>query len=140
MRDTTEEPTERMPEFRPCAGPYPSMDMICILSEDESYRSDYFGPALSVLLHPYEDRIIGFNVSSVNFLARFARETYGHPKDAPLSLRTLTRLAALASWPVPIPVRHTKILEKIDAYFAEDRHQGLCLTREGWNSVITVKA
>ncbi len=48
--------------FRPCAGYFSPMDYLICLEEDVSYRAKQISPRFDVLLHPYEDRIIGIKV------------------------------------------------------------------------------
>lgn len=49
--------------FKPSARYYQAMDHLLYLNEDCSYRSQWIDPTLDVLLHPYEDRIVGAKIS-----------------------------------------------------------------------------
>jgi hypothetical protein len=46
-------------KFVPVARYYPAMDYFLYLREDVSYRSDRVDGALTLLWHPYEDRLVG---------------------------------------------------------------------------------
>jgi hypothetical protein len=54
--------------FSPVARYYPGMDFLLYLNEDCSYRADRIDPFLTVLWHPYEDRLVGVKLKGFRFL------------------------------------------------------------------------
>ena len=54
--------------FAPIARYYPSMDFVIYLKEDCSYRADRVDSFLTVLWHPYEQKLVGVKVKGFAFL------------------------------------------------------------------------
>ena len=54
--------------FAPVARYNPKMDALTYLNEDCSFRADRVDPILTVLWHPYEDKLVGIKLKGVKFL------------------------------------------------------------------------
>ena len=54
------------------------MDFLLYLREDCSYRADRVDPFLTVLYHPYEDRIVGIKLKGFRFLFDQFRKIVEH--------------------------------------------------------------
>ncbi|MDE0177893.1 MAG: hypothetical protein OXP36_04790 [Gammaproteobacteria bacterium] len=65
-------------EFKPVAKYYHAMDFLLYLREDCSYRADRVDPFLTVLYHPYEDRIVGIKLKGFRFLFDQFRKIVEH--------------------------------------------------------------
>lgn len=54
--------------FKPIARYYPSMDFLLYLTEDCSYRGDRVDQFLTVLWHPYENRLVGIKLKGFGYV------------------------------------------------------------------------
>lgn len=54
--------------FAPVARYYPTMDFLLYLNEDCSYRADRVDPFLTLLWHPYENKLVGIKLKGFKFL------------------------------------------------------------------------
>jgi hypothetical protein len=75
---------------------YAPMDYLLYLTEDVSYRADRVDEFLTVLWHPYEDRLIGLKFKGFRVLLRQVKAALGLQERDYLSLVTLLTEAALS--------------------------------------------
>ncbi len=61
-------------EFFPVARYHPEMDIIQYLSEDCSYRAERVDGILTILWHPYEQRLVGISLKGFRFLFQRMKE------------------------------------------------------------------
>lgn len=74
---------------------YPSVDFLLYLAEDLSYRADRVDEALTVLWHPYEDRLVGLKLKGFSALLREVKGALDLEEAEYVSLVTLLTEAAL---------------------------------------------
>ena len=53
---------DELPEFTPCVRYFPMFGSLVYLSEECSYRASRVSESMTVLLHPYEERVIGLQL------------------------------------------------------------------------------
>jgi hypothetical protein len=68
LADARKAPGASDAPFSPVARYYPGMDFLLYLNQDCSYRADRVDPFLTVLWHPYEDRLVGVKLKGFRFL------------------------------------------------------------------------
>lgn len=74
---------------------YPAVDFLLYLREDVSYRADRVDEALTVLWHPYEDRLVGLKLKGFRVLLREVKHALDLEEGEYVSLVTLLTEAAL---------------------------------------------
>lgn len=64
-------------QFFPVARFHPEMDIIQYLTEDCSYRAERVDGTLTLLWHPYEQRLVGVAIKGFHFLFQRVKEQHG---------------------------------------------------------------
>jgi hypothetical protein len=60
--------------FRPVARYYPPMDFLLYLNEDCSYCADRVDKFLTLLWHPYEDKLVGIKLKGLRYIFNQKRD------------------------------------------------------------------
>lgn len=63
--------------FQPVARFYPNMDFLLYVSEDCSYRADRVDMFLTLLWHPYDERVVGIKLKGFRFIFDRVKATLG---------------------------------------------------------------
>ena len=90
-------------EFVAAARYFEPMDCLLYLKEDCSYRAIRLSPAVTILLHPQEDRAVGVKVKGVRFLAEslravLASEGINFSDRQVIHLLAILEMAFAAGW------------------------------------------
>lgn len=79
--------------FSPVARYHAEMDIVQYLKEDCSYRAERVDGSLTLLWHPYEDRLVGIALKGFRFLFQRVKEKYGVPEEVFLPLVNVLQAA-----------------------------------------------
>ncbi len=81
--------------FVPVARFYPAMDFLLYLAEDVSYRADRVDEILTVLWHPYEERLVGIKLKGFACLVQEVKRALGNQDISVMPLVTLVAEALM---------------------------------------------
>ncbi len=83
LLDSTRAEDSAKSGFKPVARYFEALDCVIYLNEDVSYRADRVDTYLTLLWHPYADRVVGVRFKGFKFIFRQLQSIMGGLKEAP---------------------------------------------------------